>query len=288
MSQKLIKAREDWSGRIFANNWEIQEKLNCAEYRKIYQEQTGDMTKKIKNSHYRCYNKNCGVTTYIERTVIQRAMDANRDCLSKCAGCNGEKAGECHYSTQCRNKPLYKTPDRTVKVKVGDTIGLWKILSTKGSGLSSQHQCTALCECLNCGRKKEHIFSSLVSYNAACECTRGHSSGEFLVKKCLDNLNVHYQTELTFDNLVGTSGGKLRYDFGILSENNDVIALIEFDGQQHMEEAGTFYNEDGLVQIHDEIKNKYAKDNNIPLLRIPYYDANKISDLVVNFLEKKS
>ena len=123
---KYAKAKEDWSGENFGNNWTIIKKLSCSEYRKIYEEMTGDNTKIIKNSHYLCHNNNCGVDTYLERTVIERAK--KNGILSKCKGCTGIITDNCWYSTLCRQKNLTKVPDRTVKVKVGDTFGFWKVL----------------------------------------------------------------------------------------------------------------------------------------------------------------
>ena len=78
----------------FANNWEILEVLTCAEYRAIYQEMTGDTTKKIKNTHYLVRNNNCGVETYMERSTVQRNLE--KECLSKCRGCNGTFTEKCY------------------------------------------------------------------------------------------------------------------------------------------------------------------------------------------------
>ena len=61
------------------------------------------------------------------------------------------------------------------------------------------------------------------------------------------------------------------YDFGILDENNVLQYLIEFDGKQHFTSDG-WDGEIGLQrnQEHDTYKNQWCKDNNIPLIRIPY------------------
>lgn len=278
-------AKEDWTGLEFANGWQIIKKLNCAEYRKIYQEQTGDFTKIIKNSHYLCCNKNCGTSTYIERTVIQRAMLSKRDCLTKCKGCNGNQIN-CHYSIACREKNLTKVPDREDKIKIGSTYGFWKVLSIVDSGLTADHQKRATCKCIRCNTIKKIRCDILFTKQAVCECFKSHSFGEFLIKNFLEKHKVPYQSEVVFDNLVGINGGFLRYDFGIYSLDNKIVALIEFDGEQHYQEAGSYFNKDGVVQIHDDIKNKFAENNNIPLLRIPYYEKDKIENIVNSFLQE--
>ena len=36
---------------------------------------------------------------------------------------------------------------------------------------------------------------------------------------------------------------------------------------------------------HDIIKNEYAKQNNIPLLRIPYYESDNIESILIQWLK---
>lgn len=61
----------------------------------------------------------------------------------------------------------------------------------------------------------------------------------------------------------------------------DFNILIEYDGEQHYFPIrfGDISNEQAKekfdkVCLHDNIKNKYCKDNNIPLIRIPYWERN--------------
>ena len=279
MSSKAKAAREDWTGLTFANNWIIQKKLNCAEYRAIYKETTGE-DKIIKNTHYLCYNQDCGVSTYLERTLIQRAMNSKVSMLSKCKGCtNGCKKGECHYSTAVREKNLTKTPDRSAKVAVGETYGTFLVKSISPSGNSTNHQLAVEIECVLCGKTKIASANSTATCSVACDCFRNHSTGETLIKKYLDEHNYDYNAEFTFENLYGVGGGSLRYDFAVF-DGVRLITLIEFDGEQHFQEAGSYYNQTGRVQIHDDIKNTFAAENNLSLLRIPYTECYRIKEIL--------
>jgi hypothetical protein len=283
---KSQATKEDWSGLIFANNWKIIQKLTIKEYKAIYEKLTGDKTKIIKNTHYLCKNLTCGIETYMERTVIQRALNSNRDCMSKCKGCNGNKE-ECYYGEVCRQKNLTKVPDRQkYNIAIGDIYNSWEVIGITESALSSDHQCRATCKCQNCGLVKDIRFDILYNIEAACECFKSHSVGEHLIKQTLDNNKIKYKTECTFSNLVGLGSGSLRYDFGIFNSNNQLLGLIEFDGQQHYQDAGSYYNPTGKVQIHDELKNQYAIDNNIPLLRIPYYQIKEVEKILFDFFKK--
>lgn len=70
----------------------------------------------------------------------------------------------------------------------------------------------------------------------------------------------------------------LPFDFYI-PENN---LIIEFDGRQHFEKI---YNRDyETTKRHDTIKNQYCKDNNIGILRIPYWDEDNIENIITTKL----
>jgi very-short-patch-repair endonuclease len=74
--------------------------------------------------------------------------------------------------------------------------------------------------------------------------------------------------------LVSDKNWKLRYDFHLPEEN----LLIEFDGKQHFEANSFFGGEEALAKLQksDKLKNDYASDNGIRLLRIRY---DRIDDI---------
>lgn len=267
----------------FANNWEILEVLTCAEYRAIYQEMTGDTTKKIKNTHYLVRNNNCGIETYMERSTVQRNLE--KECLSKCKGCNGTFTEKCYYSNKCRIKPLYKIPEREQKVKVGESYGLFTVLSIKPSGDYADHQCRAEVKCKMCGATLETRFDKLLEEELACECFKSHSTGEMKIKYYFDNHQCKYKSEYTFSDLYDQSS--LRYDFALFNDDDTLLALIEFDGEQHFKYIPGVHDtkEDfEKLQKHDKMKNEYVKINNIPLLRIPYTKIHTIDEELINFI----
>ena len=67
----------------------------------------------------------------------------------------------------------------------------------------------------------------------------------------------------------------MRFDFYLPEHNR----LIEFDGEQHYVSNGGWSDKDNLalVQKRDKIKNEYALSHNIPLVRIPYWERDKIT-----------
>jgi hypothetical protein len=104
--------------------------------------------------------------------------------------------------------------------------------------------------------------------------------GEQRIKQILNENNVIFQVQKTFETCVSPQTRcKYRFDFYI---NNSF--LLEFDGIQHFQEGGWNSQEDFLgIQTRDAFKNNWCKENNIPLIRIPYIKLNnlKIEDLLL-------
>lgn len=112
------------------------------------------------------------------------------------------------------------------------------------------------------------------------------TKGEKRVSTHLSRLGLSYKTQQTFSDLKDSSF--LRYDFSIRDSQGEVTHLIEYDGQHHFYSIDFFGGNKyfASIQRKDKMKNDYAKDNNIPLLRIPYWDFENIERLVDDFLKK--
>ncbi len=108
------------------------------------------------------------------------------------------------------------------------------------------------------------------------------SKGETKIIKWLDKNNIKYEQQYSFKNLKLHKYGILKFDFMIPNTNNNIFCLIEYDGIQHYKKH-LFYNKEKdfkLIQKRDQLKNKYCKNNNIYLLRIPYTEYNNINKIL--------
>lgn len=82
-------------------------------------------------------------------------------------------------------------------------------------------------------------------------------------------------------------GGYLRFDFYF--EINGRGFAVEFDGIQHRKAVDIFGGEEALIegQLRDSMKDKYAKEKNITLIRIaqdkPDYTSAK--KLILNIIK---
>ena len=126
------------------------------------------------------------------------------------------------------------------------------------------------CECGNiCYVSTNHLQTGNTQ---SCGCLLGNSIGENKIKQILIDNNIKFKAEYIFSELPNR-----RYDFALLNENNEVIQLIEFDGEQHYIEAPFFNKTLKEQQEIDKEKTEFAKNKNIKLVRIPYWKRNTLN-----------
>lgn len=156
------------------------------------------------------------------------------------------------------------------KFNIGDIINNRKILSRNNKNNERNYY---ICQCLLCGREYEALSQTLQK-TISCGCQR--SIGEFNIIQILNKHSIKYKKEYCFPNSL------FRFDFAILNENNEIIYLIEFDGEQHYENniknsGWSTYEKYEYTHQNDIEKNNLAKNLNIPLVRIPYWERDNIS-----------
>lgn len=90
--------------------------------------------------------------------------------------------------------------------------------------------------------------------------------GELTITKILNNLNIHFEYQKTFEGLRDTQ--PLSYDFYI----PDQSVLIEYQGIQHYQPIDYFGGNTTFryQQKHDKMKANYAKDHGYTLIAVPY------------------
>src|SRR5258706_4005640 len=118
-----------------------------------------------------------------------------------------------------------------------------------------------------------------------CPDCSSSSKGEREIEKFLLCNKISYVKENAFSNCKYEQ--VLPFDFYLLDYN----LCIENDGEQHFfpvdfagrgdEWAKQEFKE---LKKRDYIKTKYCKDNNISLLRIPYWDFNRIEEILTDTL----
>lgn len=101
------------------------------------------------------------------------------------------------------------------------------------------------------------------------------SKGENKIRKFLKNNKIRYEEQKIFEKCKDKIS--LRFDFYLPNKNN----IIEFDGIYHYK---NIYGDLKKQKKRDKIKNKFCKNNNIKLIRIPYWEYNNIENILINEL----
>ena len=112
------------------------------------------------------------------------------------------------------------------------------------------------------------------------------SKGEIRVEKYLLNNEINYITQMKYADLVGINNMPFSYDFYLPDYN----ILIEYQGQQHAYAIDWFGGEEKFKRQKeiDKMKSNYAKEHNIELLEIWYYDFDNIEIILKSRLLKRS
>ena len=134
------------------------------------------------------------------------------------------------------------------------------------------------CKC-KCGNEVIVAGNHLRSgHTKSCGCI--NSIGEFIINQILSENNINYLTQYT---VRSPNNGYYRFDFVLLDDDGNIRRFIEFDGEQHYEsKCSQYYGDFEEIHKRDLEKNEYCKNNNIPLVRIPYWERYNLTlDMII-------
>lgn len=111
-----------------------------------------------------------------------------------------------------------------------------------------------------------------------CNMENIESKGEKEVERILNKFHIDYKKQYSFEDCKHKK--YLPFDFYLPQYN----ILIEYDGEYHFQIIEHFggFNKFVDTKIRDTIKNIYCKNNNIKLIRIPYWEFNNIESILNN------
>lgn len=131
---------------------------------------------------------------------------------------------------------------------------------------------------------KGHIFkTSWNSFQQGSRCPYCKTSkGENKIKDFLDSENIIYYQQYKFEDC--KNNRSLPFDFYLPKYNT----CIEYDGEQHYKLtnfSGNMTIKEQEVRLeyykqNDNIKTQYCQNNNIKLIRIPYWELNNIETIL--------
>lgn len=130
---------------------------------------------------------------------------------------------------------------------------------------------------VKCSKHSQFETSAELLLNGyGCSSCGKKSIGEEKISEILDKNNIAYIKQKSFDGCVFKN--KMQFDFFIPELNT----CIEYDGRQHFEPIEYFGGVYSLEKqiIKDNIKDNFCKNNDIKLIRIPYYEFDNIEKIL--------
>jgi very-short-patch-repair endonuclease len=118
-------------------------------------------------------------------------------------------------------------------------------------------------------------YNNFINHNRGCsKCNESH--GEKTINNYLKSNNIIFFREYKFNDCKNIF--TLPFDFYLPEQN----ICIEYDGEQHTKSNIKFGGEKEFEKrkMNDEIKNNYCKNNNIKLIRIPFFKLKEIYDIL--------
>lgn len=213
-------------------------------------------------------------------TILKKDPDKPRNWICEC-NCPAHTIKSMRIDTLKLSKgcPSCSAAQNKLVDLTGKKFGHWTVLK-RGEGPTEKHTYW-LCEC-DCNahtQKNIDAYKLKNGISTSCGCDT-RSKGENIIAYILKQNNIKFEQQKIFPSCKLSDYGIARFDFYI-----DNKYLIEYDGQQHFILRDSGWNTEEKLQRtkeRDQLKNQWCKDNNIPLIRIPY---THLKDLCINDLK---
>lgn len=188
--------------------------------------------------------------------------------LSKDCGCGRKKTAGENFS----------------KDLTGQKFGRLTVLEALEERSKTGHK---LYKCLcDCGNEIVLQTNQLSTHHtSSCGCLLSYYN--MYINQFLTDSKIDFKSEYT----VWVGDNYYRFDFYLPQYN----LFIEYDGEQHYKPVKYYNQSDEEVeknfkktQEHDKIKNLYCEENNINLLRIPYWEKENIETIINSCLQRLS
>ena len=190
-----------------------------------------------------------------------------------------------HSFQQGKKCPKCGSENRTEKQKL-DYEYIKNFISSQGDTLLDEEYINNRTE-LKIQCSNGHIFySTFYAYTQGKRCAicreKITSNGELKIENALAKYNIKYIPQYKFKDCKFKK--VLPFDFYLPSLN----ICIEYDGIQHYQIREHFGGYENFIdtKIRDTIKNIYCEENNIKLIRIPYWEFDNIEEIIKNLLNK--
>ena len=238
-------------------------------------------TDNLRNGHTTSCGCACGrvdITgkTFGRLTVIEYNGDGEWLCQCEC----GNKVSIKTYNLNSGNTKSCgclqkdRTSEASLISLVGNRYGKLVVLERVENNRFG-HVCYR-CKC-DCGGETI-VDAGNLRQGATNSCGCIKSKGEMIINNWLQEHNIAFRSQYSFDDCIMSTGRRPFFDF-VLFKNNKPYLIIEYNGIQHYKATGGWNTTESVqdTQRRDSEKPQWCEDNHYPVLIIKYdEDIEKI------------
>lgn len=189
------------------------------------------------------------------------------DCGTIVDVCSTELLGDKTHSCGCLKAELHSTMNDLTNQRFG------KLIALDSNEVAKDGQRIWRCKC-DCGSIINVLAGNLRKNNtSSCGCI--NSKGNMRIKQLLLDKDIIFKSEFIFSDCLTENGYPHRFDFALFNSENQLVGLIEYQGNIHFQyrENGWNTEETFLKRIEsDRKKYDYCNNHNIRLYYINYTD----------------
>lgn len=244
----------------------VEEKTNH-EYSLIHIESKGKLNPKTGKREKRKMTIRHNVCMHQYTLDVYEFLEGKR----RCGKCKGKKLNE-HFS-----QSIQSVRKETEKI----TNGEYSYVDVHYKNAKTKH----LFRHNTCGTEFPKQWEK---FKAGQRCTTCYQKGmestaSRYVRDIFDHLGIKYETEKRFKLCINPETGKiLPFDYYL----SDINALIEIDGEHHERNSYSIYDWES-TRKRDKIKNHYAEEKGIELVRIPAKKWSQLPEILFDIISSE-
>ena len=269
----------------------IFERINCPRCRALTTEEVRKRIFEETNGEFIMTSEYMGVNTVDRMTLVHIGGCGKSFKVTHYGwyGTNDTKIKNGFYCRVCSPVNINYSHEQFIEIIKSitktefDILGEYKDSKSK---IKVRHKCGHVFEIhasvLLSQKSKEY---KIYGTTTCSECSSNNSLGQKKISSYLKEIGVPYEKEKRFEGCRHKK--KLPFDFA-LYKNGKLVALLEFDGKQHSEIVEHMGGKKGFKERrrNDKIKNKYAKDIGVRMIRIPHFQADRIEEILDRWIKR--
>lgn len=206
----------------------------------------------------------CGEIFQTSLNRITRKSGSTKNPVKQCPECAKKE----------NNKRIANLGKAMITDLTGQTFGNLTVLNITNQRKNG-YNVVWHCKC-TCGNECDvNALDLKRGHTTSCGCIK--SKGETKLINLFIANNILFESQYYFNDCINPdTGAYLRFDFYL----PEYQCLVEYDGEQHYNYTNQGWNDKEHFEANqkrDQIKNEYCQNKNIKLIRIPYWDYDKLN-----------